>query len=367
MPVLSDDRKFMTRCFELAVRGKGSVSPNPMVGCVLVKNGRVIAEGYHRRFGGAHAEVDALKRAGRNAKGAVLYVNLEPCAHHGKTPPCVGAIIRAGVKRVVASCVDPNRLVASKGFKVLRQAGIGVRVGIMAREAEELNEKYLFFMKKRMPFVGLKIAQTLDGRSADSTGSSKWITGVAARSEGHRIRSEYDAILVGAGTVRKDNPKLTVRLAKGRNPVRVILDPHLSTDTDSLVYRTGFAETLLLTSAAAMTKRGGVVRKLTRKGVRILGLDDVNSFDLRMVLRILSALGISSVLVEGGPSTASQFLESNLVQRVHWFIAPKLLGGGISSFSHSEPLRLARSIIIRDCEVSSVGDDILVEGRPWSR
>ena len=200
------DRKFITRCFDLALKGKGTVSPNPMVGCVIVKNGRIVGEGYHRRFGGAHAEVEALKRAGLKAHRAALYVNLEPCSHHGKTPPCVDAIIRSGIKRVVTSCIDPNRLVAGKGIRALRQAGISVRVGILAEEAEALNEKYFYFMRKKVPFVGLKIAQTLDGRSADARGQSKWITSPAARAAGHSIRSEYDAILVGAGTVRKDNP-----------------------------------------------------------------------------------------------------------------------------------------------------------------
>ena len=361
------DRKFITRCFDLALKGKGTVSPNPMVGCVIVKNGRIVGEGYHRRFGGAHAEVEALKRAGLKAHRAALYVNLEPCSHHGKTPPCVDAIIRSGIKRVVTSCIDPNRLVAGKGIRALRQAGISVRVGILAEEAEALNEKYFYFMRKKVPFVGLKIAQTLDGRSADARGQSKWITSPAARAAGHSIRSEYDAILVGAGTVRKDNPQLTVRLARGRNPVRVILDPRLSVDSASEIFRTRSAETLLLTSAGAMTKRRTMVRTLTRKGVRILGLDDEKTFDLHIVLRILSALGVSSVLVEGGPATASQFLELSLVQRVHWFIAPKLLGGGKSPFTRSQPLQLSRSIVLRDYSLSSIGTDILVEGKPWFR
>ena len=363
----STDRQFITRCFELALRGKGWASPNPMVGCVVVRNGRVVGEGYHRRHGGAHAEIEALKRAGRDASGAVLYVNLEPCSHHGKKPPCVDAIIRAGVKRVVTSCVDPNRLASGKGIRALRRAGVSVHVGILGKEAEALNEKFFYFMKKKVPFVGLKITQTLDGRSADSGGLSRGITSAAARAEEHSIRSEYDAILVGAGTVRRNNPKLTVRFVRGRNPVRVILDPQLSTDPESEIYRTRSAETLLLTSAAAMTKRRAFVRTLTRAGVRILGLDEEKSFDLRIVLRILSALGVSSVLVEGGPSTASLFLESHLVQRVHWFIAPKLLGGGKSSFTRSQPLHLSRSILLRNCSVSSIGTDILVEGKPWYR
>jgi diaminohydroxyphosphoribosylaminopyrimidine deaminase/5-amino-6-(5-phosphoribosylamino)uracil reductase len=363
----STDRKYLKRSLELAGKGKGWVSPNPLVGCVIVKNGRVVGEGYHRRFGGPHAEVEALRRAGSRARGGVLYVNLEPCAHHGKTPPCTDAIIAAGIRRVVACSIDPNRLVAGKGFKALRRAGITVKAGALASEAERLNEKFFFFMKHRIPFVGLKLAQTLDGRSADAGGVSKWITTVDARAVGHGIRSEYDAILVGANTVKKDNPRLTVRLAGGRNPARIILDPGLSTNPTARVFQTKAAETIVLTSAAAMTRRPGITRTLTRKRVRILGLDDSDSFDLRIVLRILAALGVSSVLVEGGPATASRFLEEKLVQRVHWFVAPKLLGAGAPSFARSQPLPLSRCIDLKDCAISSIGDDILIEGRPCYR
>jgi diaminohydroxyphosphoribosylaminopyrimidine deaminase/5-amino-6-(5-phosphoribosylamino)uracil reductase len=361
-PDESLDGKFLLRCLELAARGAGLVSPNPMVGCVIVKNGRIIGEGYHARFGGPHAEIEALRRAGRKAHGGTLYVNLEPCSHHGKTPPCADAIVNAGIRRVVTSAVDPNPLVAGRGIRFLRSSGVEVTVGTLRRESEKLNEIFFTFMKTRLPFVGLKVAQTLDGNVADSKGDSKWITSKVARAEAHRIRSRYDAILAGANTIRTDNPQLTVRFTRGRNPLRVILDPQLRIPTRARVFSTKEAETLVFTSADSMSKRKATLAELTRKGVRVLGMDRRNAFDVRLVLQILAALGVSSVLVEGGPVTSSQFLERGLVNKLHWFVAPRITGGGLRSISLTSPLALSRSINLKNVTLHPLGPDYLIEG-----
>jgi len=333
-----------------------------MVGCVIVRNGTVVGEGYHRQFGGPHAEVEALRRAGRRAKGATLYVNLEPCSHRGKTPPCVDAIIRAGIVRVVACSADPNPLVSGRGVKKLRRAGIRVGIGLLRKESEKLNERFFTFMRTRLPFVGVKIAQTLDGRVADSHGESKWITSRGARKEGHRLRTQYDAIIVGANTIMVDNPRLTVRHVKGRNPLRVIFDPTLRLKLRSEVFNTRKAGTLVFTSARAMSRKKHVVARLSRQGVYLLGLDKGKPFDLGVVLRTLAALGVSSVLIEWGPSTASEFLSRHLVNKVHVFVAQRILGGGISSVALKPPLSLISSLKLHDVTCRGVGQDYLIEG-----
>lgn len=357
----------LNRCFELARKGEGWVSPNPMVGCVIVKDGRIVGEGIHRRFGGPHAERAALRAAGGKVRGATLYVNLEPCSHHGKTPPCVDAIIGSGIRRVVASCLDPNPVVHGKGFAALRNAGVLVEVGLLRKQAEALNEPFFHFMKTKLPFVGLKVAQTLDGRVADVRGESKWITSEQSRKEGHRLRSVYDAILVGAGTIKKDNPELTVRAVRGRSPIRVVLDPRLSLPLKSKVFRTRDAETLILSAARAMTRNKQKVRALSARGVKILGLAKGHRFEPAQILRILAALGISSVLVEGGPTTASRFLTVRQVNRIHSFIAPALLGGGLATFVARPPISLTRRILLKNVTITKIGTDVLIEGKPWYR
>jgi diaminohydroxyphosphoribosylaminopyrimidine deaminase/5-amino-6-(5-phosphoribosylamino)uracil reductase len=352
----------MRRCFELAAKGKGKVNPNPMVGCVIVKNGIVVAEGFHGWFGGPHAEISALRRAGKSARGATLFVNLEPCAHHGKTPPCVDAIIKAGVRRVVAASADPNPLVSGKGAARLRRAGVEVRLGLLRREAERLNEQFFTFMRERIPFVGIKIAQTLDGRIADATGRSKWITSDEARAEAHRIRSTYDAILVGANTIVKDNPELTVRLVKGRNPLRVIVDGRLNVSTRSRVFNTPGAKTIVFTSLRAVSSKRRKVSMLVQRRVPVLALGRSTRLNAAGMLHTLAALGISSVLVEGGSATVSDFVGAKLARRIHCFIAPKLLGGGLSSLNLLPQLELPVSISVHDLQWKKLGSDLLVEG-----
>jgi diaminohydroxyphosphoribosylaminopyrimidine deaminase/5-amino-6-(5-phosphoribosylamino)uracil reductase len=361
-PTNSVDEKYLQRCLALASRGSGFVSPNPMVGCVIVKNGKIVGEGYHKFFGGPHAEVEALRRAGRRARGATLYVNLEPCSHHGKTPPCAEAILSAGIAKVVACSSDPNPLVAGQGVRRLRRAGVEVKIGLLQKESGRLNERFLTFMRTGLPFVGLKIAQTLDGKVADTRGRSKWITSKQARVEAHRLRSRYDAILVGANTVSLDNPRLTVRHVRGRNPLRVVFDPGLRLNPDAAIFDTRKAGTLVFTSARAMSARRSVVSRMSKRGVYMLGLDKGKPFDLRVVLKTLAALGVSSLLVEGGPTTASEFFKKNLVQKVHLFVANKILGDGVNSVVLKSPRSIASPFTLHDAKFRPVGPDFLIEG-----
>ena len=351
----------MKRCLELAARGAAWVSPNPMVGCLIVKNGRVVGEGYHHRFGLSHAEVNALRAAGRSAKGATLVVNLEPCVHFGKTPPCADSIIAAGVREVVIAARDPNPLVQGKGIERLRNAGIRVQLGVLRTEAQRLNERFFHFMQTGLPFVGIKLAQTLDGRIADANGRSKWITSAAARTEAHRLRATYDAVMVGAETALRDDPALTVRLARGRNPIRVVVDGRLRVHGRLKVFETDAAETILLTSAKAMKSRRRLVEALTRRGVRVLAAGDGANLRPADVLRELAACEISSVLVEGGSTTASMFLESRLADRVHLFVAPALLGAGLTGLSFAT--KGMKSLIrLNGMTVRRIGADVLLTG-----
>ncbi len=357
-----DDAKYIKRCFELARKGNGRVSPNPLVGCVIVRDRRIVAEGYHQRFGGPHAEVVALRRAGTMARGSTLYVNLEPCSHYGKTPPCTEAILAAGVKRVVACMKDPNPLVAGTGFAKLRTAGVQVSVGVLRREAEELNKKFVTFMRTGLPFVGVKVAQTLDGKIADVVGRSQWITGEEARTYAHQLRSTYDAILVGAGTVLRDNPRLTVRNVNGRNPLRVVLDGKLSVDPTARLFDTRVARTIVLTSAAATKTNRRKVRQLTKRGVEVLSVQGRTELHPKEVLAVLGGLQVSSVLIEGGSRTISKFLEADLVQTVHCFIAPRIFGEGLDAWKLSQGRLLSRSIQLKNVAIRTLGRDLLVEG-----
>ncbi|HEY5614657.1 MAG TPA: bifunctional diaminohydroxyphosphoribosylaminopyrimidine deaminase/5-amino-6-(5-phosphoribosylamino)uracil reductase RibD [Bacteroidota bacterium] len=357
------DQSYMRRCLELAVSGARRVSPNPMVGCVVVKNGKIIAEGHHRAFGGEHAERMALRKAGKNARGATLYVNLEPCAHHGKTPPCTDAIISAGIRSVVIASQDQNPWVVGRGSRILRRAGIRVRSGILKTDAQLVNEKFFTFAMTGFPFVGIKIAQTLDGKIADAWGKSQWITGEAARTHGHALRAEYDAILIGATTVARDNPQLTVRLVKGRNPLRVVVDGKLSVSVKAKMFNGRTARTIVFTSARAMKTNPRKAQQLASRGVEVIALQNSYSLEPRQILDMLARLNISSVLIEGGPETIKRFVESRLVDKVHCFIAPTILGGGASSWKLSAPFHLAKSTTLIIQNVTTLGNDVLVEGR----
>ena len=363
------DQRYMERALELAKLGEGSTSPNPMVGAVVVKDGKIVGEGYHQKYGGPHAEVFALKEAGEKAIGADIYVSLEPCSHYGKTPPCAQKLINTGIKRAVIAMVDPNPEVAGRGIEMLREAGIEVELGLLKEEAQNLNEIFLKYIKSDYPFVYLKKAQTLDGYIASSSGDSKWITNSAARLEGHKLRHRVDAIMVGIGTVLADNPSLTARLESknGIDPIRIILDPLLEIPlTAKIINQKSTAKTLIITSdnlnnSAAQIKKEKLLKK---KQVEILTFetDNTNYFNLKKLLIELRDRKISSVLVEGGAKLSHTFLKENLVDKFYYFIAPKIYGGsdGIASFCGEGPKMMSDAVELEILEQKNIDDNILL-------
>ncbi len=337
-----------------------------MVGAVVARSGRVLAEAFHRRAGGPHAEAAALARAGAAARGADLYLTLEPCAHHGRTPPCAPAVIAAGVRRVVIAARDPNPLVAGRGLAALRRAGVEVvfAPADLRRRAEAQNEKFLASIAGRRPFVLAKWASSLDGRIATATGESRWITGEAARRRALLLREEYDAVLVGAGTVAADDPRLTRRLGRagGRPHWRIVLDGRLRTRADARVFR-GPGERLLVTAAPADSS---AARRFERRGVRVWSLPGKRrgSVDLARLLAALYREGVASLMVEGGSETLGAFFDAGLVDRVAAFLAPRVLGGSVAPGAvGGEGFGLRRAPGLSDACVERLGEDILVTGR----
>jgi diaminohydroxyphosphoribosylaminopyrimidine deaminase/5-amino-6-(5-phosphoribosylamino)uracil reductase len=333
-----------------------------MVGAVLVRGGNIIATGYHQRAGNDHAEIVALKRAGERARGATLYLNLEPCSHYGRTPPCTLSLIRSGVKRVVVGMVDPNPFVSGRGIRSLRRAGIQVHVGLLGAECQKLNEAFRKFITRRIPFVILKLAASLDGKIATSTGDSRWITETASRRYVHELRNQVDAVVVGIGTVLADNPKLTCRIPGGRDPLRVVLDPHLRIPFRAhLLHERDPEKTIVVTGSRVPIRK---VEAIHRFGAQVWrfplrgGQIPFSSF-----LRRLGKMGLLSIMVEGGATTASHALKEGVVDKVLFFYAPKIIGGegrpmiealGIRKISHSRT--------IRDMEVKRFGKDFLISG-----
>lgn len=322
------DEKWMRQALALARQGRGSTSPNPLVGAIIVKNQKIIGAGYHQKAGTPHAEIHALKRAGANAVGGTMYVTLEPCCHYGKTPPCTQAIIKAGIKKVVVATVDPNPLVSGQGIKQLQEAGIQVITGILADQARRLNEVFFKYVTTGMPFCILKMAMTLDGKIATTTGDTRWISGSEARRVTHQLRSHCDAILVGINTVLNDDPQLTTRLdkGKGRDPLRIILDSKLRIPQEAKVCTLlSSAPTMVATTANHDPEKR---RMLANKGVEVLVVDDRKGrVDLNSLMRILANKGITSVLIEGGSTVAAEAMEAGIIDKLYWFIAPKIIGG----------------------------------------
>jgi diaminohydroxyphosphoribosylaminopyrimidine deaminase/5-amino-6-(5-phosphoribosylamino)uracil reductase len=360
------DLAWLDRAFALAERGRYGVPPNPMVGAVVVRGGKVAGEGWHRRAGQAHAEIRALERAGRKARGADLYLTLEPCVHQGRTPPCAPRVAAAGIRRVVVAASDPNPVVSGRGIRALRREGIEVVLAPAAwrRRAEEQNETFRTAIERQRPFVLAKWASSLDGRIASSRGESRWITGEAARRRAMLLREEYDAILVGAGTVLADDPRLTRRLGKaGRRPHwRIVLDGRLRVPEDAGVLR-GPGERIVATARPASSAKA---RRLEARGVRVWSLPGRSRtrVSLERLLARLAENGVSSLMIEGGAETLGAFLREGLVDRVAVFLAPRILGGrnapaavGGGGFDLSETPRL------RDERVERVGEDLLVTGR----
>lgn len=352
---------FMRVALREAAKGLGRTSPNPAVGAVLVKNGRVIARGHHARAGGPHAEVVAIRAAGGRARGADLYTTLEPCDHYGKTPPCSRAILEAGVRRVFVGSSDPNPLVNGKGVARLRAAGVDVAAGVLGDACDALNAHWFRFMRDRRPYVTLKAAVTLDGRIATRTGDARWVTGEEARRWVHRLRDRVDAVLVGAGTARADDPRLTARLpgGRGRDPVRVVLDTELALPAGLKLFHARSEAPTLLAHATPRTRRLG-------PGVELLRCRrGEGGVDLRDLLAKLAARGVTHLLVEGGARVHAGFLEQGLVDRVAVLVAPKLAGSdGVPLFAGRGPARMADALRLEEVQVERLGDDVLVQGRP---
>lgn len=324
--------EYMRKALELAKSALGYTTPNPAVGCVIVKDGEIVGTGYHHKAGTPHAEVWALREAGEKAKGATVYVTLEPCAHYGRTPPCVRTLAEKGVGKVVMAMLDPNPRVSGKGAAILRKAGIAVEVGLLSKEAAQLNEVFIKNMMVQKPFIAVKLAQSLDGRTASRTGHSKWITNEWARNYGHYLRSIYDGILVGINTVLADNPLLTCRIeregqAAPHQPVRIVLDAKGRTPLKSLVVTDKTTPTIVMTTSACPVEK---MKALKNAGVRVILaplLQDNQSINLPEALKRLHEEGLTSILVEGGSTVQGSFFDARLVDKVYAFMGDKIIGG----------------------------------------
>jgi diaminohydroxyphosphoribosylaminopyrimidine deaminase/5-amino-6-(5-phosphoribosylamino)uracil reductase len=356
------ERRYMRMACRLALKAAGRTSPNPMVGAVLVRDGKIIATGYHKAAGTDHAEIVALKRAGKRARGATLFINLEPCSHFGRTPPCTRALITAGVKSVVAGIKDPNPRVAGRGFRELKRAGITVRAGLLEAECRALNEAFVKYMTRGVPFVTLKLAASLDGKIATATGDSHWISGEESRHIVHRLRDRVDAVLVGSGTVIADDPQLTCRMKGGRNPWRVVLDRRLRVSPAAQLLRQRDPEkTLIITSRRAPARRA---QALEAPGARVLRVAERNGkLRWRAILKKLASLGIQSILIEGGAAIAASALKEKGVDKILFFYAPKLIGGDGRAMIDGLGIRLAnRALKLNRFAVTRSGDDLMVSG-----
>ena len=361
------DEFYMQRALSLAARARGMTSPNPMVGAVLVKGGKILSEGFHKKAGTPHAEVIAIDNAGEKARGSTLYVSLEPCCHKDKrTPPCTQKIISAGIKKVVVAINDPNPKVSDKGISELRSAGIRVTSGVLEKKARALNEFYIKHITTGLPFVVLKVAMTLDGKIATPEGESKWITGEKARTAVHRLRGSVDAIMTAIGTVKADNPRLTCRTGDDRSPVRVIIDPSLDIRPDACVLSIP-PDTILVTrrqkAGGQKPEAADKKKMLLGKGIGIIEYEG-EKVDLRWLMKELGRTGITSLLIEGGSSLNSYCLENNIVDKVMFFIAPKIIGGRDSfpAVGGRSFRRLEEAFRLKDLKIGRIGEDILIEG-----
>ena len=331
--IVMTDNEYMAHAIELARCGRGWTNPNPMVGAVIVKEGRIIGEGYHARYGGLHAERNAFAALTEPAEGATLYVTLEPCCHYGKTPPCTQAILEHGIHRVVVGSGDPNPLVAGKGIRQLRQAGIVVDEGVMKEECDRLNAVFFHYITTKTPYVVMKYAMTADGKIATKTGESKWITGEKARAAVQEMRHECMGIMVGIGTVLADDPLLNVRLEKKKSPVRIICDSRLRIPLESRICRTAETYRTIIACGSLEEKhnrddRGKKAEKLKAMGIEVISCpDEQGQVDIRKLMHILGEQGIDSVLLEGGGELNDSVLRAGMVQEVRVFVAPKIFGG----------------------------------------
>ena len=354
------DERWMREALRLAKKGAGRTSPNPAVGAVVVRGGRALGRGWHRRAGGPHAEIYALRNAGSRARGATLYLTLEPCAHHGRTGPCVEAVLAAKCSRVVIGTIDPNPRVRGRGLARLRRAGVQVDVGVLADECRELNEDFEKFITTGAPFVVLKLALTLDGRIATRTGDSRWVTSAPARRRVHELRDRLDAVLVGSGTVLADDPRLTCRIPGGRNPLRVVLDGRLRVPLGARVF-----DRDARTRVYARSAKGAKAARLRARGVEVRSGGGSRAGALRRVLRDLARDGVKSVLIEGGALLAARALRDRVVDRLLLFVAPKLIGAdGVPAVASLATRRMKEALALEISSIERLGPDLLIQGRP---
>ncbi len=360
------DTTWMRRAIRLGERGRGLASPNPPVGAVVVAGDRIVSSGFHRGPGTAHAEVEAITGAGEATRGATLYVTLEPCVHHGRTPPCAPQVIAAGFARVVIGTTDPNPLVDGRGVAALTQAGMDVTTGVLQEETERLIQSFSKFIRTKRPFVTAKIAVSLDGRAAAADGSSQWITGPTARRDSHRMRAGADAVLVGVGTVLHDDPQLTVRLRgyRGRQPLRVVLDSSCRTPPDAQVL-SDEASTLIVTTDKATPEATEALRSAGAEVIRLPSRD--GRVDLAAVLETLGRRGVTDLVIEGGPTVIGDLVERGLAERYVFYVAPKLLGsGGPGAVAALVAPTISDARELRVESVRHIGADLRIEAYPRS-
>jgi diaminohydroxyphosphoribosylaminopyrimidine deaminase/5-amino-6-(5-phosphoribosylamino)uracil reductase len=364
--ISSFDQQMMQRCLNLARQAAGQTAPNPMVGCVIVQNGQIVGEGFHPKAGEPHAEVFALRAAGDHAQGATVYVNLEPCSHFGRTPPCADALIAAKVAKVVVGMVDPNPKVSGSGIERLRQAGIEVKIGVEADACQKLNESFVHRIQHQRPFGILKYAMTLDGKIATSTGHSAWVTSPAARACVHQLRSQCDAVIVGGNTVRRDNPLLTSH-GQGRNPLRIVMSRSLDVPLHAQLWQTAEAPTLVFTEVCLASQtsiawsRKDVQQKLEQQGVEVITLPSLTP---AQIMPLLYERGLLSVLWECGGTLAAKAIADGAVQKILAFVAPKIIGGSEapSPIGDLGLTEMTEALVLEAVRWQSVGVDLLLEG-----
>jgi len=358
-----DDSYFMKKALQLAKRGLGRTSPNPMAGAVIAKDREIISQGYHRYYGGPHAEIEAINKLKVSSKDTTLYVTLEPCCHYGKTPPCTDAIMKLEFARIVVGTVDPNPKVNGKGIAILRNHGFLVTEDILREECQRINEVYFKYIQTGIPFVTIKFAQTIDGRIATQTGHSRWISSEATLNLGHKMRSIHDAVMIGVGTVIQDNPQLTVRRTKGRTPLRIISDSHLRIPASSNVLNDSYVQNTLIATTSAADK--DKIKEIENKGVKVLVIDQdkYGRVSLSELLKRLGEIGISSVMVEGGGQIITSLLRQRLVDKLIVIIAPKIIGQGINWVGNLGIERMDEALKFLEYRFRKVGDDLVFEGR----
>jgi len=353
---------FMNLAMRLALRAKGRTSPNPMVGAVIVKNGKIIGKGFHERAGLAHAEIIALDEAGNNSKGATLYVTLEPCSHFGKTPPCVDRIIESGVREVIVGMIDPNPRNNGRGINIIKQHKIKVKVGVLEEKLNKINESFVKYISKRMPFVTVKVAESLDGKIATKAGDSKWITSDKSRLYAHRIRQNYDAIMVGVNTILRDNPRLDAWFSH-KQPVKIVVDSQLSTPETANIF-SAKNKVIIVTLTSRPGQETENRKILSKKAVILDVKEKAGQINLRDMMKKLAQLEITDILVEGGGTLIGTLFDEGLVDKILFFVSPKIIGGkdAISSVMGKGVLRIEKAITLKNIKLRHFGEDFLVEG-----